>query len=84
MISKIVKLKKLFKIFEILKMHFLTYFPPLLPLSLFLLLASFYNLPCVADFIIDILLGSPSAEVRIFYFIKSPFGPVLRGLSGYL
>ncbi|KAK1340051.1 hypothetical protein QTO34_018615 [Cnephaeus nilssonii] len=27
-------------------------------------LASFYNLPCVADFIIDILLGSPSAEIR--------------------
>uniref|UniRef100_A0A452VAW7 Ubiquitin specific peptidase 24 n=1 Tax=Ursus maritimus TaxID=29073 RepID=A0A452VAW7_URSMA len=26
--------------------------------------ASFYNLPCVADFIIDILLGSPSAEIR--------------------
>ncbi|KAL7985042.1 hypothetical protein Chor_003612 [Crotalus horridus] len=25
---------------------------------------SFYNLPCVADFIIDILLGSPSAEIR--------------------
>lgn len=29
-------------------------------------LGSFYNLPCVADFIIDILLGSPSAEVRVF------------------
>uniref|UniRef100_A0A8U8BN81 Ubiquitin carboxyl-terminal hydrolase 24 n=1 Tax=Geospiza parvula TaxID=87175 RepID=A0A8U8BN81_GEOPR len=27
-------------------------------------LGSFYNLPCVADFIIDILLGSPSAEIR--------------------
>ncbi|XP_063092629.1 ubiquitin carboxyl-terminal hydrolase 24 isoform X1 [Cavia porcellus] len=27
-------------------------------------LASFYSLPCVADFIIDILLGSPSAEIR--------------------
>ncbi|XP_045440607.1 ubiquitin carboxyl-terminal hydrolase 24 isoform X7 [Pipistrellus kuhlii] len=27
-------------------------------------LTSFYNLPCVADFIIDILLGSPSAEIR--------------------
>uniref|UniRef100_A0A2K6SZ92 ubiquitinyl hydrolase 1 n=1 Tax=Saimiri boliviensis boliviensis TaxID=39432 RepID=A0A2K6SZ92_SAIBB len=27
-------------------------------------LASFYNLPCVADFIIDILLGSPSSEIR--------------------
>ncbi|KAG8518952.1 Ubiquitin carboxyl-terminal hydrolase 24, partial [Galemys pyrenaicus] len=27
-------------------------------------LASFYTLPCVADFIIDILLGSPSAEIR--------------------
>uniref|UniRef100_A0AAR2M4D3 UBA domain-containing protein n=1 Tax=Pygocentrus nattereri TaxID=42514 RepID=A0AAR2M4D3_PYGNA len=26
--------------------------------------ASFYNLPCVNDFIIDILLGSPSAEIR--------------------
>ncbi|XP_068095522.1 ubiquitin carboxyl-terminal hydrolase 24 isoform X2 [Hyperolius riggenbachi] len=27
-------------------------------------LGSFYNLPSVADFIIDILLGSPSAEIR--------------------
>ncbi|XP_015211244.2 ubiquitin carboxyl-terminal hydrolase 24 isoform X3 [Lepisosteus oculatus] len=27
-------------------------------------LSSFYNLPCVSDFIIDILLGSPSAEIR--------------------
>uniref|UniRef100_A0A8C3TC75 Ubiquitin carboxyl-terminal hydrolase 24 n=1 Tax=Chelydra serpentina TaxID=8475 RepID=A0A8C3TC75_CHESE len=27
-------------------------------------LGSFYGLPCVADFIIDILLGSPSAEIR--------------------
>nr|XP_033771654.1 ubiquitin carboxyl-terminal hydrolase 24 isoform X3 [Geotrypetes seraphini] len=27
-------------------------------------LGSFYNLPCVADFIIDILLGSPSSEIR--------------------
>ncbi|KAL6486199.1 hypothetical protein MHYP_G00055910 [Metynnis hypsauchen] len=27
-------------------------------------LSSFYNLPCVNDFIIDILLGSPSAEIR--------------------
>ncbi|OCT84877.1 ubiquitin carboxyl-terminal hydrolase 24 [Xenopus laevis] len=27
-------------------------------------LASFYNLPSVADFTIDILLGSPSAEIR--------------------
>uniref|UniRef100_A0A2K6LYN3 Ubiquitin carboxyl-terminal hydrolase 24 n=1 Tax=Rhinopithecus bieti TaxID=61621 RepID=A0A2K6LYN3_RHIBE len=36
-------------------------------------LASFYNLPCVADFIIDILLGSPSAEVRIFHIpYKTP------------
>uniref|UniRef100_A0AAY5EM52 UBA domain-containing protein n=1 Tax=Electrophorus electricus TaxID=8005 RepID=A0AAY5EM52_ELEEL len=26
--------------------------------------ASFYNLPCVNDFIIDILLGSPSGEIR--------------------
>lgn len=25
---------------------------------------SFYNLPSVSDFIIDILLGSPSAEVH--------------------
>ena len=40
-------------------------FPPLPPFSLFLPSASFYNLPCVADFIIDILLGSPSAEVRV-------------------
>lgn len=37
-----------------------------LPPSLFFSLASFYSLPCVADFIIDILLGSPSAEVRVF------------------
>ena len=57
--------KKLFKTSEILKMHFLTQFPPLPPFSLFLPSASFYNLPCVADFIIDILLGSPSAEVRV-------------------
>ncbi|XP_041125649.1 ubiquitin carboxyl-terminal hydrolase 24 isoform X3 [Polyodon spathula] len=27
-------------------------------------LGSFYNLPCVSDFIIDILLGSPSGEIR--------------------
>ncbi|XP_051788643.1 ubiquitin carboxyl-terminal hydrolase 24 isoform X2 [Erpetoichthys calabaricus] len=27
-------------------------------------LGSFYNLPCVSDFIIDILLGSPSEEIR--------------------
>lgn len=27
-------------------------------------LGSFYNLPSVADFVIDILLGSPSAEIR--------------------
>uniref|UniRef100_A0A4W4HLH8 Ubiquitin carboxyl-terminal hydrolase 24 n=1 Tax=Electrophorus electricus TaxID=8005 RepID=A0A4W4HLH8_ELEEL len=27
-------------------------------------LSSFYNLPCVNDFIIDILLGSPSGEIR--------------------
>uniref|UniRef100_A0A4W3HTX5 Ubiquitin carboxyl-terminal hydrolase 24 n=1 Tax=Callorhinchus milii TaxID=7868 RepID=A0A4W3HTX5_CALMI len=27
-------------------------------------LGSFYNLPCVSDFTIDILLGSPSAEIR--------------------
>ncbi|KAG9350930.1 hypothetical protein JZ751_024819, partial [Albula glossodonta] len=27
-------------------------------------LCSFYNLPCVSDFIIDILLGSPSEEIR--------------------
>ncbi|XP_036376810.1 ubiquitin carboxyl-terminal hydrolase 24 isoform X2 [Megalops cyprinoides] len=27
-------------------------------------LSSFYNLPCVSDFIIDILLGSPSEEIR--------------------
>ncbi|MBN3302267.1 UBP24 hydrolase, partial [Amia calva] len=27
-------------------------------------LCSFYNLPCVSDFIIDILLGSPSGEIR--------------------
>ncbi|XP_076873154.1 ubiquitin carboxyl-terminal hydrolase 24 isoform X4 [Brachyhypopomus gauderio] len=27
-------------------------------------LSSFYNLPCVSDFIIDILLGSPSGEIR--------------------
>uniref|UniRef100_A0A8B9K721 Ubiquitin carboxyl-terminal hydrolase 24 n=1 Tax=Astyanax mexicanus TaxID=7994 RepID=A0A8B9K721_ASTMX len=27
-------------------------------------LSSFYNLPCVTDFIIDILLGSSSAEIR--------------------
>ncbi|XP_078526269.1 ubiquitin carboxyl-terminal hydrolase 24 isoform X1 [Lissotriton helveticus] len=27
-------------------------------------LGSFYNLPCVADFTIDVLLGSPSSEIR--------------------
>uniref|UniRef100_A0A2K5EL87 Ubiquitin carboxyl-terminal hydrolase 24 n=1 Tax=Aotus nancymaae TaxID=37293 RepID=A0A2K5EL87_AOTNA len=40
-------------------------------------LASFYNLPCVADFIIDILLGSPivlltcSYKENTFYFLIS-------------
>lgn len=31
---------------------------------LFLSTASFYTLPSISDFIIDILLGSPSAEVN--------------------
>lgn len=34
-------------------------------------LGSFYNLPCVADFIIDILLGSPSAEVSLLLCLKT-------------
>lgn len=32
-------------------------------LVFFSLSGSFYNLPSVSDFIIDVLLGSPSAEV---------------------
>lgn len=38
--------------------------------SWFLSPGSFYNLPAVNDFIIDILLGSPSGEVNdTFFFV---------------
>ena len=37
--------------------------------SYFVLSGSFYNLPSVSDFIIDILLGSPSGEVNNILFL---------------